>query len=224
MAVISTYRRYVSQLTAGLRYLQAHYGQRFVGTVGLFADLVSEGARWAFLGRLPHEGNTEDFLDAAGADRKMLRFRDEPLSSWRQRVGDAWEECEQAGTAIQVLRAVNAWGQIRFGWGPYSFARLSEGHWAIFDVWLLPGLVSWTAPAAYGSGETYGKTELLYGVSNAHTEDVAALAFLVSKWKPARSQATITVVLSGNVYGQPNLIYGLPGLTYEPASTFVLHV
>jgi hypothetical protein len=208
--IIDNYRRFVEQLTVGLRHLRAHFGDRLTGALALGADEIGEAARFAFLVRLPgHPLQTEDALNQVGQDRQLFRYRLESYQSWRSRIQNAWEHYEQAGTPIQILRAINDWGLAIFPstWTVGQTFLLETG-WATFQIYISSGLVAWQAPIVYGAGDTYGQDNLLYGVSNADTEDVATLSRIVRKWKPARSQGVIFVALGGLLYGEPGIEYG----------------
>lgn len=210
MSIISTYRRYIYQLTAGVDFLRDGLGYFYAGTIGAVADALLEGARQAFVQGLPgHPEQVEDSLNQVGADRQLFRYRGESLASWSARVQNAWQSYEQAGTSIQVLRAVNEWGHIRFPlvWDS-THVFLTEGSWAMFVVWVGAGVLPWTTATTYGSGHVYGEVNLMYGISGAQLEDVVTLARIVKKWSPERSKGKIAIVLSGIAYGEPGVTYG----------------
>lgn len=221
--MIQTYRRYTAQLTAGIDFLRSALGVAWAGTVALVQDALAEGTRQAFITGLPgHPEQTADSLDQCGAERELFRYRNESQASWAARVRNAWQFYEQAGTPIQVLRAVNEWGSIVFPatWDP-THVFLVEGPWARFSIFIEAGVLPWQPPVAYGSGIVYGGADVMYGVSNAKKEDIATLLRVIKKWKPARSKGNVVIVLSGHVYGEPGLVYG-GGAVYGPASVIRL--
>lgn len=215
MTIITSYRRMVGQITARLSWCQKFLPVRFIGTMGLLSDLTAEGARQAFLARLP--GNPQQADDAAaqsGADAKLFRYRGESQASWKARIRNPWPQYEQAGTAIQVLRAVNEWGAIVFpgSWDPAK-VFLVEGVWATFTVFLGAGLVPWGPGVTYGSGARYGDGTL-YGISSPNLEDIDTLRRIIRKWKRSINRARITVIFSGVVYDEPGIVYD-GGATYS---------
>lgn len=206
----TSYRRFIYELTAGVDFLRDGLGRLYAGTLGTVVDALVEGARQSFVQGLPgHPEQIEDSLNQNGADRSLFRFRGETLVSWRGRIQNAWTYHEQAGTAIQVLRAVNEFGTIVFSatWNP-ALIFLTEDRWARFTVWLNSGVVPWAPAEIYDSGVVYDAPNLMYDLSGATTEDVSTLSAVIRKWAPLRSKGQALVVLSGLAYGQPGLVYG----------------
>ncbi len=206
----TSYRRFIYELTAGVDFLRGGLGRLYAGTLGAVVDALVEGARQSFVQGLPgHSEQVEDSLNQIGADRSLFRFRGETLASWRARTQGAWTYYEQAGTAIQVLRAVNQFGAIMFAptWNP-ALIFLTEDRWARFTVWLGAGVVPWTAAPTYDSGVVYDAPDLMYDLSGATVEDVSTLSAVIRKWAPLRSKGQAVIVLSGVVYGEPGVVYG----------------
>jgi hypothetical protein len=209
VSIISTYRRYIYQLVAGVDFLRDGLGSFYAGTIGAVTDALLEGARQAFVQGLPgHPEQMEDSLNQVGADRQLFRYRGEALASWSSRVQNAWLYYEQAGTNIQVLRAVNEWGHIMFPllWDS-SQVFLTEGPWATFLVWIGSGVLPWADPVTYDSGHVYDEPNLMYDVSSAQSEDVNTLSRIIAKWRPARSKGNVVIVLSGVAYDEPGITY-----------------
>jgi len=207
VTIQTTYRRYVAQLTRGVDFLRSGLGWFYAGTLGAITDSLLEGARQGFIQGLPgHPEQTEDSLNQVGADRELFRYRLDTVATWSARVRNAWQYYEQAGTAIQVLRAVNEWGAITFAstWNP-ALVGLTEGSWARFQVWIGAGVTPWLPAAKYGSGIVYGGPNVMYGISNALTEDVQTLRKIIRKWKPMRSKASVLIVLSGIACDEPGI-------------------
>ena len=209
MSIIATYRRFIYQLTAGVDFLRDGLGRLYAGTYGAVADATLEGVRQGVLSSLPgHPEQTADSLDQVGADRDLFKYREESLASWATRVQNAWQSYEQAGTDIQVKRAINEWGLIMFPTTWSTGADLVEGAWARFTVWIHDADIPWAPAVTYGSGARYGDPDLMYGISNAKVEDVSTLVRIVQKWKPKRSRGRIIVLLSGHLVGEPGLLVG----------------
>ena len=222
MSIISTYRRYIYQLTAGVDFLRDGLGLLYAGTMGAVTDALLEGARQAFVQGLPgHPEQLEDSLNQVGADRQLFRYRGESLASWSARVSNAWQGYEQGGTDIQVLRAVNEWGAIVFPatWDPAQ-VHLTEGPWATFVVWIAAGILPWAASVTYDSGHVYDEANLLYDVSGAQLEDVNTLGRIVAKWRPERSKASIVIVLDGIAYDEPGVTYD-SGALYDDGNDVI---
>lgn len=209
MSIVQTFRRYTSQLTSGIDFLRSALGVAYSGTIAVVHDALAEGALQGFYSGLPqHPQQAPDSLDQVGSDRGGLyRFRTESQASWAGRVRNAWQSYEQAGTPVQMLRAVNEWGAIIFPatWNPANVA-LTDGTWARFVVWLSAGLTSWQSGDTYGTPD-YGADNVLYGLSNAVTEDVDTLTRILQKWKPSRSKGKVIVVITGIAYDQPAITY-----------------
>jgi hypothetical protein len=222
MSVLATYRRYVYQLTAGVDFLRDGLGKLYAGTYGAVADGLLEGVRQAFVQSLPgHPEQTADSLDQVGADRQLFKYRGESIASWGARVQNAWQYYEQAGTDVQVKRAINEWGPIVFNavWNP-ALVFLTEGPWAEFAVWLGAGVTPWQVAATYDSGVTYD-SGALYDISNATTEDVFTLSRIIKKWKPERSRAKVIIVLAGIAYDEPGVAYD-SGYVYGTSTSVVV--
>lgn len=198
----------VAQVTARLSWCQQFLSQRYIGTIGLLADLTAEGARQGFLAHLPgNPQQAEDSLNQSGSDAGLFRYRGESPASWRARVGDPWAAHEQAGTPVQVLRAVNEWGEIIFPstWDPAK-VFLIEDSWARFTVFLAAGVVPWGPGNRYGDGHRYGDGSV-YGISGIQLEDLETIRRVIRKWKPSRSKGRVTVIFFGVAYDEPGVSY-----------------
>lgn len=191
-----TWRRYVWDLTIGLRWLHNYFGRRFGGTIGLVSDMLSEGAQQAFYQTLPgHPQQAPDSLQQNGIDRDLFRFRGETDAYWQARVLAVWDDYEQAGTPPQLLRVVNQWGNA--GW-PLTWnnvlVTLTENGPELFGFRLtIPfGLINppWV-PEVYGGPIVYGEEGLYYGIGLS--TDIPALLYLVRKWKGSRNRGHVRV-------------------------------
>lgn len=198
---INTFRRFVWQTTTAFAYWRAYWGRRLAGgAIGLMADLLSEGGSQSFYARLPgHPEQALDSLIQVGKDRDLYRFRGESDADYLQRVIDAWDDYDQAGTPQQMLHVLNQWGAAGWpgSWNPANLT-LTESGSAVdfsFTIMIAFGSISpaWT-PEVYGGTHVYGESGFFYGLS-AET-DLAMLVYLVRKWKPARSIGKIQVFIS----------------------------
>lgn len=229
MSYLDNYKSMVAGLTRGLRYARANYGIRFFGTIGLYADLISEGARQGFIARLPgHPEQAEDSLNQVGSDRNLFKYARETRPQYTARVQNAWQSYAQAGSPLGLMREVTYWATVSFptSYPTHTAAILLEQGWAKFAVLFSQNsLAGWSGPTLYGAGQTYGQANLMYGLGAAVlSSDVDALRRTVRKWKPSRSQGTIIVATgAGSFYGTPGLLYG-GGAVYVTLSPIVLTV
>lgn len=221
MSVASTYRRMVEQITAGIDFCRSYLGERYSGLTGLTSDLLAEGTRLAIISHTPgHPEQAEDALNQSGSDAGLFRYRGESLASWRARVQNPWPGYEQAGTPVQLLRAINEWGHIVFPatWHDSGLV-LIEGPLDKFRIFILAGMLPWGASWKWGDGSRYGQPKLMWGITNAEPEDVNALHRIVNKWKRGISKGTGCIVLSGHAWGEPALVWG--GFMYGPGTSVV---
>jgi hypothetical protein len=221
--IVTTYIRFVAKLTAGIQFCREYLGERLSGTVALFnGDLLAEGARQAIIARMPgHPEQAEDSLNQSGSDAGLFRYRGESFASWSARVANPWPNYEQCSTDIQILRAINEWGNIVFPdtWSDADLV-LVEGPNATFTIFMLEGQTPWQPPWRWGDGSRWGQPKLMYGVTNAEPEDTDAIRRIVRKWKPARSKGQACIVISGHVWGEPGLRWG--AFTYSPAGDAIV--
>lgn len=218
MSYLDNYKSMAAGLTRGLRVFRARYGSRFIGTMGLYADLVAEGCRQAFIARLPgHPEQAEDSAAQVGFDRQLTRFKNETITSYKARLQDAWTWYEQGGTAIQVKRAVD----IACYWiFPGLFATdnacvVFENGWAQATV-VLAGQVPWATSNPIFGSFNWGDANTMYGIANALTEDLSTLKAQVRKWLPSRTIGYLAWASGGPIYGYPS-----PGtITYGGGSVY----
>jgi hypothetical protein len=194
----NTWRRFVWETVTGIGWLRAFWGRRLSGgAIGLFADLIAEGATQAFFARLVgHPQQAPDSLLQVGRDRDLIRFRGETEANYRARVGDAWDDYDQGGTPQQMLHVIDQWGSA--GW-PETWINdtctLVEGEPFEFTITIPFGLIDppWV-PEVYGGGHTYAELGFYYGVGVS--TDIPMLLYLVRKWKPARCVGYVRVYYS----------------------------
>jgi hypothetical protein len=223
MSVITTYRSFIATLVSGVDFLTGKLGSGYAGVVSLLGDCLAQGTTFAIESRLPgHPNQWRDALAQQGADADLFRYRNESDASWSARVANPWPNYEQAGTPVQLLRAINEWGAIVFPltWNP-ALVHLTENNTnGTFVVWLSAGLTPWTTAWKYGDGSRYGVNGLLWGIRNAVPEDIDTLKRIVRKWQRGSSKGKGCIVLSGHVWGEPGLRYG--GFNYGGAARVVI--
>ena len=211
MSVVTTYRSYAARLVSGVDFLSNRIGSGFTGVISLATDMLAQAATWAIESRLPgHPQQWSDALAQQGADAGLFRYRGESESSWAARVANPWPQYEQAGTQVQLLRAINEWGAIVFPatWNPTLLRYTEDNTSGTFVVWMGAGLTPWQAAWVWGSGSRYGDPGLLWGIRNAIPEDVDTLRRIVLKWQRGSSRGSGCVVLAGHVWGEPGLTWG----------------
>jgi hypothetical protein len=227
MSYLDNYKAMAAGLVRGLRvFRNGYYGQRLIGTIGLYADLVAEGTRAAFISRLPgHPEQAEDSLAQVGADREMPRYRNEPTANYATRVRTAWAQYAQGGTNINLANQINymlscLWAPGGTFVGVSQLAQYFENGWAQHTTVLPfnPGLGSdtgaWSAtPETYGAGFVLGATNRVWGASNFNIGDFNTIKQTIRKWLPSRTKGFLTWPLS-IYYGQTGLTYG-GGATYS---------
>lgn len=193
-----TFRYFVWATVAGLGYLRAYYGRRIVGgLLGLMPDMLAEATRQSIIARMPgHPEQAPDSLTRVGLDRDLYRFRGETDANWTARVRECWDDYEQAGTGIQVLKVVNQWGNA--GWPdtwPSDTVTLVESgdpaDWW-FELTIPFGMIDppWT-PWEWGDGSLWGEPGLFWGIGVS--TDIPVLLRQVRKWKRSASRGLITI-------------------------------
>jgi hypothetical protein len=197
----TNFRSFVTDLTKGIRVLYEGYGQRLVtGCFGLLSDCVAEACRQAMITAAPaHPECLEDGVDQCGNDRANIpRFRYDSLTQWRARVVRAWDDYEENGTAQVIKRLVDEFLLTLRPSGTSStdvfenFSGLGPQAFAVV-IKTADKPHSWQGPVLYGAGNTYGETNLTYGISGVDLADLQQLRDIIRKYKPARCHAYATI-------------------------------
>jgi hypothetical protein len=205
MSYLDNYKAYAAGLVKGLRVFKAYYGSRIVGAIGLYADMVAEGARNAFIARLPgHPDQAEDSALQVGFDRELVRYKYEPLADYKVRLLKAWDAYQQGGTNINLRNQINY--LLTCIWAPLGVPDLTnvlnwcfffEAGWAnhntIFNFTPGGGSVNgaWSlTPENYGAFN-WGNPNTVYGASNVQADDLATLKTAIRKWLPSRTKGYI---------------------------------
>lgn len=95
----------------------------------------------------------EDALLRLGAERRIRRYPDEPLDTYRRRVAGAWEFWRQAGTLPGLVLALRQAGYLATV--TEHFRDPDPAHWAEFSVFISP-LFAPTGGGTWGAGQTWG--------------------------------------------------------------------
>jgi hypothetical protein len=196
-----TFKRYAWEFTRGLQYWRARWGRRLMGgAMSIVMDAMAEAFNQAFYARLPgHPQQAEDSLAQSGKDRELYRFRGETLANWSARVLAAWDDYEQGGTDIQVLRVINQWGEAGWPdtWDPGLVTLVESGSDTDFSFTLTIGYGAidppWV-PWSWGDGSVWGEAGLFWGIGPS--TDIPHLLYLVRKWKRSSSRAYVVVYWS----------------------------
>ncbi len=180
-----------------MRYARAFWARRFIGMIGLYTDLMAEASSQSFYARLPgHPEQAADSLARVGQDRECYRFRGETDANWLARVRASWDDYDQGGSPIQLLRVLNQWGSAGWPatWDESMVTIVESVDPAVFEFEItIPfGLIDppWSADV-YGSDHVYGEIGFFYGPGASN--DIPMMLWLIKKWKPARSAAFVTV-------------------------------
>lgn len=193
------YRGYVSNLTRGVAYLRAHYGERFVGASALMFDSIAEGMRYGFWARLwGAPENAPQTFDNQAEAVKLFRFRNESSERLQGRLLRV-QEYDEGGTPQKLLRSIEEWGAAIFGWSD-SVTNVSMVEnsplWYEFEINIPDGRLPWLAGHPWG-GFAWGDGSV-WGVYSDTPEDVAALIRVIRKWKRATAIAVVTITNGAN--------------------------
>lgn len=215
------FRAYVEELTSGIRWLRAEFGAKLSFTIGLLADMVSEGANQAVKARfVTSDSFPNDALPYVGNNTGLERFIVDTDATYKARLADSFSLNAQHGTRQIVLFMLS-----EAGWPDAElledevYKAQPQPWWSQFVI-LFPegthGVVKTTR--AYGSGATYGDVPngsgLIYGVEGITVGRLNEIVRLVLKWKrPASICRYLLFVVDGNVYGDGSM-YGDVGLEY----------
>lgn len=169
------FRNYLSHIVPP--WLRRYWGERLVGgAVGLYADLLMEGAAQAVKAAwLRSNTSPDDALARIGDERNVPKVDGETPDQYRERLGNAWETWEEAGTPTYGDNVLEPWGFTPAGVFIYSWHDGDEDaastHWSKFWVVALDGTVGaetvtipfdqaiWaTMPLTWGSGTTWGSS------------------------------------------------------------------
>lgn len=238
MSYLDNYKSMAAGLVRGLRiFRNGKYGQRFIGTIGLYADLVAEGCRQAFISRLPgHPEQSEDAATQVGYDRQLIRYKYEPISFYKTRLQNAWTAYQQGGTNIGLAREVYyclncIWtpvngvpdltgvAQARFyenGWAEHTTVLIGPGQGSVTGSWS-------TASETYGAF-TYGANNAVWGATNVLIEDVNAIRATIRKWLPSRTKGWLAWQSAGPVYSGVSPFVPATPVVYGGGYTYTANV
>ena len=192
-------------------WLSRYWGERLWGSLAYLSDLMSEGMSQAVKAHLLDQSTSPvDALPLIGLERRMPRYPGETNDSHRARLLDAWNAYVQGGTAAAITGQLATYGlddvEIVSQHDGWVFENPKDtSQWSRFAV-IIDG-VTWGTSYVYGMGMIYGSA-MTYG-SDATPAETETIKSIVRKWKPVHSENPfIYVVLSGDIYGDPDLVYG----------------
>jgi hypothetical protein len=191
-----SYLDFLRDLTKGLKPFQSPVGERFIAALALQFDGIADSARGGFFSALPgHAEQFSDSLDEVARQRRLIKFGDEDLDTWKAYVLNAWDIYERFVTEDGVLAAVERWGLATFpaDWTPGG-ATLTETGFANFEVTLPSGLPAFDVPHTFGDGLIYGG-DGVYG-SSGSARSFSLLRAAIRQAKPARSKGTVILPFS----------------------------
>jgi len=214
---MSNYRAYVANLLGGIRWARAYYGERVtVGFIGLMSDMIAEGVSQTVKARFEDAPTfPADALAYVGGNKSIERYPGDTDATYKARTKQAFSSWEEAGTRHALLRELSAFGYPgALLYEDWEWSRPPQPWWSQFWV-LFPDGTHSVAPSTvqYGSGELYGPSGLMYGVTGITAAELSGLRRIIKKWKRASSICRgLIFVTGGIVYGQ--------GITYGSGAVY----
>lgn len=207
--------------------LQDPYGQAWMRAQGIVKDYLLDLARHATQLRFPSFASP-DALGAIGSERLIDKGTSPQLgtpetdAAYAVRLKNAWSIWSLAGTAWGLLTAFKAQGYaptlvqqngLQFtldGGGNVVItvgAPLAVPIWNMFEVWFPTVPSSWT--------DIHNPPTL---TSAPSITELRRLRRIINLWKPAHMFCIgIGVLVSGHIWGEPNLLWGEMGAEWGPA-------
>lgn len=184
-------------------------GERYTGIIGLYADILSQGAAESLMAPWLHESTSpDDALPLIGSGRNMPQYPSETAAQYRTRLEAAWTSWIQAGNEAAMLAQLAAIGcsNIEFkkptaalGTWDWDSALPSwqqggggVAYWSRF--YLVIKTHPWTTSGTIGDGSLIGDGSMI-GLS-ATAAEIATLKAIVDKWKPAHVTCPWIIVVT----------------------------
>ena len=194
-----TFRTWMKELSN--TPMQGEFGAKyFQGMLGLFADMLSQAALEAVSARFFFSTTfPADALVPLGNERQMPRYPAETNAGYLDRIHDAWNAWQEAGTELGIIRQYGHFGvtvriRANFQWDWDSMPENWSRFWVevIEHPWDDEGV--WGDGQEWGDGGTWGST--------ATVEDIATLKAIGQAWKGGHDVlVNIIIVLDDGVYG-----------------------
>jgi hypothetical protein len=205
-------------------WFQSGVAEKFVYSIGILLDDLSEGVRQGVMSRMPGHCPS-DALPAIGNDRQLVRGFQEPDATFAARLSAAFSAWQKAGVPDELMNqlaayvapttlqfrtvsqsAVNTstttWFQ-RSTAGALTYIRWSPGNWnwdgqtKWWRSWvIIYGGSLFNAGRSWTDGWTWGDGRT-WG-SNATAAQVSTIQALVKQWKPAHTQVINIIVVFDN--------------------------
>ena len=187
-------------------------GELYVQGMGVWHDLHVESAVQAVKARfMTSDTFHESGLDPLGKERDIPRFAQETNLAYRNRLHDAWNAWQEAGTYKAIVDQLGLFGVTAEIWeqgqnGPAPVKTSGDiwdwdddtANWSRFFVvvtahpWTDDG--DWGDPGTYGDGGTWG--------TSATAEEVETVQGIITHWKAAHVvYPHVIVVLNAITWG-----------------------
>jgi hypothetical protein len=192
--------------TRGPRWLRGvvdGWGDRWAQSLGALSDGIATATRKAVKARLPSE-TPDDGVPYIAKERSLEQYPPETLDAWRERVGRAWEQWNQAGRVDGLEYQLTRYGVGSVEVLEHAVDPVTPGDGNARFVVVLgngadAGSLPWshqTMPFTLGEDLTLGST--------ATKREVEAVRGIVRKWKSAHGY-TVAMLLRfvGGVVADP---------------------
>ena len=208
----SNWREVIAELLPGIPF-QNEWSGKLTQYTALLQDGVSQGVDEAIrCAWLAEETSPDDALPLVGRERNMPRYPAETVGGYRARLLGAWDAWEYAGNETGIMGQMNALGLTATLYTEAEWERgpLWEGQLWKSQFWLLLDAdQGFGAPAECGGGAVCGDGSVC-GVTYTGTlgtalEVVAALRYIVKKWKAGPEICREVIASSGEICGDGSL-------------------
>jgi hypothetical protein len=209
----TNWRGVVAELLRETPWAQSEWGAKLTGFVGLRFDGLAQAVTEAVICPwLLEETSPDDILPMLGRERNMPRYPAETTARHRTRLHGAWDAWEYAGSEIGILGqftelglAATLYTEAEWERGPLWQGQLWKSQFWI----LLDANQGFSAPLVCGAGALAGDGSIC-GLSydetlGSATDVVAAIRYIVKKWKAAPEICREVIASSGEICGDGSL-------------------
>ena len=179
-------------------------------------DKIIDLVRHGVLARMPLQG-PDDALGPIGAERQLPAGPGEPTATYAQRLVNAWDIWQYAGTALGVLRALAYEG---FPGATITTKFNSYTLDADFNLVQtpLPSPYTFNTPNFWNTFVVTYSAPFPAAIGNPPPADGSPVSLLmksiVQKWKAAHARFERIILIDGPVWGGAGLHWGDSGLTW----------